>query len=190
MKPFVTMIFCLLAIAACKDAERERQLASREAALAEKEKQFALKEADYRALLRWRDSLLAVKDTLGAIAERAWPEDVLGRWNSKTVCKESSCSEYVVGDQRAGAWEFSADSAGLFTKVFDRNALVRVYAGTFDSSAVRLQFRSDSSAARRVEMDVELSRSGTGTMKGSQLLKMENGCTARFTVELVRASNK
>lgn len=191
MKIPFTVSCCLLILTACRDTARERALTERELALAEKEKQFALKEADYRSLVRWRDSMLAVADTSGTtVPPAAWPADVLGRWNGKTVCRESTCSEYVVGDQRSAAWEFTEDSAGLFTRVFDRNALVRIYTGTFDSSAVRLHFRSDSTAARRVEMDVELTRSGAGTIKGSQLLKMENGCTARFTVELVRASNK
>lgn len=190
MHKIFTAFCCLLALASCRDEARERALAEREQSLAEKEKQFALKDADYRSLLRWRDSLLASADTAGAIPVTAWPADVLGRWNSKTVCRESSCSEYVVGDQRSGAWEFSEDSTGLFTKVYDRNNLVRVYTGTFDSSAIRLQFRTDSGAVRHAEIDVELSRSATGAIKGSQVLKMENGCTARFTVELVRASNK
>lgn len=185
----LTVTVFLLALAACRDTEREQQLAAREQALAEKEQQFALKEADYRSLLRWRDSLLATADTLQSILPAAWPADVLGRWSSKTICRESGCSEYVVGDQRSGAWEFSEDSSGLFTKVYDRNTLVRVYAGTFDSSVIRLRFRPDSSSQRKVEMDIELNRSGTGTIKGTQLLKMENGCTARFAVELVRASN-
>lgn len=185
----LTLLLLLLTLAACRDTVREQQLAEREQALAEKEKMFALKEADYSALLRWRDSTLAAADTLAATPATAWPTDLLGRWSSKTVCRESSCNEYVVGDQRSGAWEFSGDSAGLFTKVYDRNTLVRVYSGSFDSAAARLYFRSDSAAQRKVEMEVELRRSPTGAIKGSQLLTMENGCTAKFTVELVRASN-
>ncbi|WP_341835299.1 hypothetical protein WJU16_20625 [Chitinophaga pollutisoli] len=189
IKSIITSTVVFFLFTACRDTGRERALAEREQALLEKEQQFALKEAEYKFLIRWRDSLLAAADTLQALPPAAWPADVLGRWNSKTICRESGCSEYVVGDQRSGAWEFSGDSSGLFTKVYDRNTLVRVYAGTFDSSVIRLHFRPDSSAQRKVVMDVELSRSGTGTIKGTQLLKMENGCTARFAVELVRASN-
>ncbi len=168
MNKVLTAIFCLFTLTSCRDEARERALAEREASLAEKEQQFALKEADYKALLRWRDSILTAADTAGLIPVTAWPADVLGRWNSKTVCKESSCSEYVVGDQRSAAWEFTADSSGLFTKVYDRNALVRVYAGSFDSTAIRLHFRSDSSAARRAVIDVELTRTASGAIKGSR----------------------
>jgi hypothetical protein len=178
-------VFGLMAMS-CGDGRREQQLAQRESAVAERERQLALKEADYQLLLRLRDSLLT---HTGAPAQQHWPGDIQGRWSSKTVCKESSCPEYVVGDQRSTAWEFMADSTGLFTKVFDRNMLARVFAGSFDSTAVRLSFQSDSSAPKKMEISVELSRVSPGLMKGSQLLRIDNNCAARFSVELVRTSN-
>ncbi|MGX5819829.1 hypothetical protein ACWKWU_16650 [Chitinophaga lutea] len=176
-----------LSAVACRDTVRERALEERDSILSEKERQFALKEADYQSLLRWRDSILSAKDSI--LPAAAWPADVAGRWSSRTVCKESNCSEYVVGDQRTAVWEFTGDSTGLFTKVTDRNVLTRVYNGSFDSSTVRLRFLTDSAAPRQVTMDVELSRGTPGPLKGSLVLKMESGCSARFAVELVRASN-
>ncbi len=182
----MTGIFLLGLTASCADGRREQQLTWRERVLAEKERQFALKEADYQLLLRMRDSLLAAADTL---QQQAWPEEILGRWNSKTICQESTCTEYVVGDQRSATWEFAGDSTGMFTKVLDRNMVTRAFSGSFDSSTVRLHFQSDSAAHKKMQISVELSRVSPGLMKGSQLLRIDNNCAARFSVELVRASN-
>ncbi|WP_119079228.1 hypothetical protein [Chitinophaga alhagiae] len=182
----ITGILLLGLTASCADGRREQQLTWREQVLAEKERQFAVKEADYQLLLRMRDSLLAAAD---APEQQAWPEDIQGRWSSKTICKESTCTEYVVGDQRSTAWEFTGDSTGLFTKVFDRNMVTRVFSASFDSSTVRLLFQSDSAAHKNMQISVELSRVSPGLMKGSQLLRIDNNCAARFSVELVRASN-
>lgn len=170
----------------CADGRREQQLARRENILAEKERQFALKEADYRSLLRLRDSLM----TADTLAQPGWPADMPGKWNGKIVCMESTCTDYVVGDQRSAIWEFIGDSAGLFTRVYDRSTLTRVFSGSFDSTAIHLRFQSDSTARKNMQISVELNRTGPGLMKGSQLLLIDHHCTARFSVELVRASNQ
>lgn len=180
-------IFVFGLIISCNNNRREQQLAQRENALAEKERQFALKEADYQLLLRMRDSLQAAAVDTGT--QKAWPATIQGKWNSKTVCKESSCTEYVVGDQRSTAWEFTSDSTGLFTKVYDRNMVTRVLSGDFDSSSVHLLFESDTAASKKMQISIELSRVSPDLMKGSQLLRIDNNCAARFSVELVRASN-
>ncbi|GGN03896.1 hypothetical protein GCM10010967_43440 [Dyadobacter beijingensis] len=186
-KTFFLLLISCLTCWSCRDTERERQLAQREQLLLQKEQEFAIKEADYKALVRMRDSVFAQKSDTVII--RTWPDDLAGMWTSKSICRESNCTEYVIGDQRSNAWEFVSDSTGLFTRVFNNNKLIRVYAASYDSTGIRLHYRSDSSAAKLTEMNVELGRSGN-LMKGMQTIGIDNACTAKFSVELTRLTTR
>ncbi len=178
----------LFTITACRDKEREQQLALREQQLLEREKQFALKEADYQSLLAMRDSILSVqKDTVAPIA---WPDHISGSWNSKTVCTQSSCSEYVVGDQRNDTWEFTGDSTGIYTRVIKNKKLVRILKGSFDSTSVRLSFQTDSTTGRAVETNIILDQIEPGSMKGVQTTVVNQNCTAKFSVTLTRSTHE
>lgn len=175
-----------LLLSGCHDKEREQQLEQREQALLEKEKQFALKETDYQALVRMRDSLTATHDTMVIVA--AWPETIAGAWTSKVICTESSCPDYVVGDQRSDLWEFSSDSTQIVTKVINNNKLVRVYAATYADNQISLSFRTDSATSKQVEMNVVLNEITPTKMKGTRALSIDNKCSAKFSVELSRTN--
>jgi septal ring factor EnvC (AmiA/AmiB activator) len=183
---FLCSLLCCILLAACHNDQRERQLAQREQAIIKKESDFALKEADYKSLLKMRDSLRTKKDT---VVIQSWPETIAGVWNSKAVCRESNCSEYVIGDQRANFWEFISDSTGLFTRVLDaNNKLVRVYTAQLDSSGIKLHFLSDSSAARKLDIHFDLSQINQELLKGTQAINIDQACNAKFSVELTRAT--
>ena len=184
---FVILFFCVL-LAGCHDDQKEQQLAQREQAVAEKEKEFAMKEADYYSLIRMRDSLLTKKDT---VIIQHWPETIAGLWNAKSICRESNCSEYVIGDQRANLWEFVSDSTGLLTRIMDKNNnLLRIYNARFDSTGINLQFMSDSSATKKLTLNIDLSTVSAELMKGTQSTKVDQSCTAKFAVELTRSTNR
>ena len=185
---FILLFICLLA--GCHNDQREQQLVHREQALIDKEKKFAMKEADYYALLKMRDSLLTKKDKDSVVIQQ-WPEKVAGLWNARSVCRESNCSEYIIGDQRANVWEFISDSTGLHTRVFDKdNKLVRVYNARFDSTSINLQFLSDSLASKNINLAIDLSAVSPELIKGTQTIKADQSCTAKFSIELTRSTNR
>ncbi|KAA0993345.1 hypothetical protein [Dyadobacter aurulentus] len=172
----------------CKDTQREEQLAAREQAVIRMEAEFAMKEADYRSLVSMRDSLLTRKDT---VIIQAWPDAMAGIWNSKSVCRESTCTEYVIGDQRSNFWEFVSDSTGLFTRVVDgNNKVVRVYTAELDSTGIRLYFKSDSAASKRTDIRIDLSQVNADFFKGTQATNIDQACNAKFSVELTRTTKR
>jgi len=172
---------------ACGDKDREQQLDQREQAIAKQETDFATKASDYQSLIKMRDSLRSKKtDT---IAIQQWPEGIPGNWNSKTLCRESDCSDYVVGDQRSEIWAFEGDSTGIFTKVINKDKILRVYTAQVDSTEIRLHYKTDSTATRQVDINVVLNRAGNDLMKGTQTISVNNSCTAKFSVEVTRNSN-
>ncbi len=178
-------LLLLTLLAACTSQQRETQLAQRETALLQKEKNFALKEAEYKALLKMRDSLLAVKDSA---AVKVWPAAIAGRWNGRVLCTESNCKDYVIGDVRTDSWEFLADSTGLYANIVNNSKIVRVLHGNISNEQVLLSFRTDSSVSKMVEIQVSLNTGDSTLMKGTQVVKAENDCTAKFSVELSRAA--
>ena len=181
---FLLLTCPLLMLAGCYDRERETRLTQRERNLLVKEKQFAMKESEYLSLLQMRDSLLALKDTMSAIV--AWPEEIEGYWNSKVVCTESNCSEYIVGDQRNDTWLFTGDSTRMVVKVINNNRLVRVYNSSFNEKVISLTFSTDSSASKQVLMSVLLNDLGQNKIRGIRTISVDNRCAARFNVELSR----
>ncbi|GAB3996361.1 hypothetical protein GCM10028807_38710 [Spirosoma daeguense] len=172
-----------LLLVGCHDKEREQQLEQREQALLEKEKQFALKEADYQSLTKMRDSLMIKQDTT---IVAAWPSSIAGQWNSKVICIESNCPDYAVGDQRSDLWEFSSDSTQMVTKVINNNKLVRVFGANYADNQINLSYKTDSTAAKQVNMNVLLNEISASKLKGTRTVMVDNKCTARFSVELSR----
>jgi len=182
-----SLLSCML-LAACQNDNRERYLTQREQAIGKRESDFALKEADYKSLVQMRDSLRTKKDT---VIIQSWPETIAGVWNSKSVCRESNCSEYVIGDQRTNFWEFISDSTGLFTRVMDaNNKLLRIYTAQLDSSGIKLHFLSDSSATKKMDINFDLSQVSPQLIKGTQAVTINQACNAKFTVELTRATTR
>lgn len=170
----------------CSDKEKNQELIDRENSLLEKEKLFAQKEADYQSLIKIRDSIFNKKDTIQIF--KKWPDEVFGSWTGKVICTESSCSDYVIGDQRIDTWEFDNDSTQMISKIVNNNKLVRIYSGSYENQEVKLNYKTDSTASKNVEMSIIINEISPTKMKGIRSITVDNKCTAKFSVELTRPS--
>jgi len=167
----------------CRDKIYEQELVKREQALQLREDSFVQKESEYLSLLKMRDSILAVKDSI----IKPWPDSIAGKWNTQLICTESNCNDYVIGDQRAYTWEFNNDSLQLFARALNnKNEIVRIYNAKYSSKGINLSFKTDSTAARPVVMNVELNKFQKDKIKGIHTITIDNSCTAKFSVELTR----
>jgi len=186
----------LLLILACIfiscESKKELELQKREKALDLREQQLAEKEADYKSLLLMRDSIVAVKDSIenDAATIKEWPENLRGIWNSKMLCRESNCSNYVIGDQRNESWQFIADSTGIYTNVLNAKKLVRVFKAKYIDDKIVLEFNSDSISKNRTKMNVVLDDIKDNVIKGTQTITGQDNCIARFSVELTLPQKK
>lgn len=180
--------FILLAssflLVSCDFKEKEKNLTEREKQLLEKEKIFAKKESEYQSLLKMRDSIFAKKDS---VKIAVWPEEISGAWNGKVICIESNCSDYAVGDLRTDIWEFDNDSTQPIAKIINNNNLIRLYSGKFENNEIKLSFKTDSTSKKNVEMSVLLNDISDNKIKGTRTITSD-GCTAKFSVELVRST--
>lgn len=174
----------LFILSGCNDNEKEKNLVAREQQLLEKEKLFAKKESQYQALLKMKDSIFSKKDSVKIVK---WPAEISGSWSGKVICTESNCSDYVVGDQRTDIWEFDNDSTQLVAKIINNNNLVRLYSGKFENNEIKLNFKTDSTAKKKVEMNVLLSDISDIKIRGTRTIAVDN-CMAKFSVELIRST--
>ncbi|WP_343587706.1 hypothetical protein [Flavobacterium sp.] len=184
------LILFVLVLSSCSN-KKEQELIVRENALLEREKQFQDKEADYDKLLKMRDSLLSVskvKDTLPQIKE--WPENLKLTWNSKMICRESNCSNYVIGDQRSEVWEFVSDSTGMYTNVLSNNEIKRVFAGQYLESKINLDSAKEASSKNKIKVSVVLDDIKKNIIKGTQTITGQDNCIAKFSVELTPSTKK
>lgn len=185
MKNPVLLIFLLFFLVNCDNKEKSNELMQREQQLLDKEKLFAQKEAEYQSLLKMRDSIFNQQHS-DYVKIVKWPDEIAGAWTGKVICTESNCSDYVVGDQRTDTWEFASDSIQLFSKIINNNNLVRLYSGKFENNEIKLNFKTDSTAKKQVDMNVLLNDISDTKMKGVRTIAVDN-CMAKFSVELIRS---
>ncbi|MEL1253629.1 hypothetical protein AAEO57_07580 [Flavobacterium sp. DGU38] len=172
--------------------KKELDLQKREDALILREQQLSEKEADYNSLLLMCDSIIAAKkDTLKKeVTIKKWPKDLSGIWNSKWLCRESNCNNYVIGDQGNEVWQFLSDSTGLYTNVLNNKKLIRVFKAKYDGDKILLEFDSDSISKNKVKMKVVLDDINENVVKGTQTITGQDNCSARFSVELTLPQKK
>lgn len=185
MKNPILLILLLLFLVNCDNKDKSNELALREQQLLDKEKSFAQKEAEYQSLLKMRDSIFH-KQHADSVKIIKWSDEIAGAWTGKVICTESNCSDYVVGDQRTDTWEFASDSTQLYTKIINNNNLVRLYSGKFENNEIKLNFKTDSTAKKQVDMNVLLNDISDTKIKGVRTIAVDN-CMAKFSVELVRS---
>lgn len=166
----------------CNQKEREMQLEKREKDLQSKEKIFAEKEADYQTLLKMRDSLFSKKDS---IVVKSWPENIAGLWTAKSICAESSCSEYAIGDNRIESWDFKSDSLQLYT-INTHNKTSKLFNAKLLNKEITLSYHSDSTAKRKMKINIVLNDISATKMKGMAIVTLDEQCNAKFNVELNR----
>lgn len=191
MKKKLLLLFLTCLFISCEN-KKELELQNREKALVLREGQLAKKEADYKSLQLFRDSIIALKDTVKDAAEsvKEWPKNIQGVWNSKMLCRESNCSKYVIGDQRNESWQFSSDSTGIYTNVLNNKKLIRVFKAKYIEDKILLEFNSDSISKNKTKMSVVLDDIQDNVIKGIQTITGQDNCTARFSVELTLPQKK
>jgi len=180
---FLVLILILFLIS-CGN-KKEQELTERENLLLEREKKFSDKEAEYELLLRMKDSIqltLQAKDTV--LKVQVWPDSLKTKWNSKMICRESNCSNYVIGDQRTEVWDFVSDSTGMYANILSNNEIKRVLRGQYLVNKIVLDSAIESSAKNNIKINVVLDDIKKNVIKGTQTITGQDNCTAKFSVEL------
>lgn len=187
------LLFLLLTIITFScNKTKDEELVTREEQLLLREKEFAEKEEEYKQLLKLRDSLYVADSIKDAYVYKiaTWPDSLSGEWNSRMVCRETTCKTYVIGDQRNERWVFSSDSLGLMVNVMDNNKLKRRLKADLTDGNVTLKLPADSLSTKKIGIDANLNEFSNKLIKGTHTITAADGCTARFSVELTPVVKK
>ena len=139
-----------------------------------------------------RDSILAVNKTLKEVPPpiQNWPEGMHVTWNSKMVCRETGCGNYVIGDQRNEVWQFRSDSTGLYTTVLNNDKVVRILRAQYQNNTITLNSSTDSISKYKMSISVVLDDIKKDVIKGTQIILGQDNCAAKFSVELTPSLKK
>lgn len=111
---------------------------------------------------------------------------IQGLWNSQMHCRKADCGLYVIGDRRNEIWEFTEDSARVYTQVMSRRKLLTVFRTVYDGDQIMLESYSDSLSENVLKINVVLDDIKDNVIKGTQTITAEDNCTSVFDVELTR----
>jgi hypothetical protein len=181
-------ILCLLSLTglACKNRKAENLMQQREMALNQKEqelllreKKLELKEAALTEIQNRLDSTMK-KDTV-----KISYQPLIGLWNAKMVCIETTCAGSAVGDNKAEQWDFSYQSNTIIAKAMVNKNISRVYTGTYTGNSFELTENRTDTVAPDTRMFVRINIIDSTHMAGQRQIIREGDCRIVYDLKLV-----
>ena len=180
---FFPLIFIILA-SGCGLRQKEEQLNKKEAALNQKEQELLLKE---KTLKIKEQELLAreqkIDSTVQTDTTMFYNSSIIGIWNVKMTCTQTTCSGSAVGDTRTEQWTISYEGNSVIVKAMFDDKLIRTYIGAPAQNTIELkdQQTTDSSSTK---MTVRLRLTNATTMDGEREIIRENNCKVVYSLQL------
>jgi hypothetical protein len=185
MKRIILSVGVLLMLAGCNYRAREQALQARESALAQREQALfvreqtlQLKETELQHLAQRLDSTL--RDTAFV-----YNPDLVGHWNVKMTCTETTCHGSAVGDTKLEVWNIYYNDRRVIAKAMDGQKLVRVYTGAFKDGQLELGEEPDISPGIPItQMFVRLTSLDSLTMEGQREILRSGDCRILYDLQL------
>lgn len=180
-------IFIMLFASGCNNKareaaldKRELELNMREQQLLIKEKQLVLKEEELNERVLKLDSTIV--DSTGI-----FNPVLVGFWDAKMVCTETSCPGSAIGDTKAENWEIGYENNHLVVKAMTGNKLVRVYTGKYDGINIMLtEDVAEASQSPATKLLVRLVVKDKNNLAGQREILREKDCKIIYSLQLSR----
>lgn len=183
----VVIIFSLLTIlSSCGLREREEKLEAKEAELLKREQEMTLRE---QQLLLLRDSL-NLKLQLVDSTKRTWDsvgiynEALIGEWNVKMSCTETSCEGSAIGDTKIEHWTIEYENNKVVANAFSKKKLLRIYDGIYSNNVLKLTERQNASGTE-ISVDLTPDAKDVNKMKGTRRI-VQPTCRILYSLEVDR----
>lgn len=185
-----TISLCLMVLfvyTGCKDGVREEALQQREARLVQREQQLsmreklvAIREEEILQMKQKMDSAINIKDSA-----LVYNQQLIGRWNVKMTCTETTCPGSAVGDTKTETWDIGYENNLIVAKAIVSDKLVRVYTGGYDGNVLTLTENvPDTPSEPTTKMTIRLTLTGNETMDGRREIVRENECKIVYDLQL------
>lgn len=162
---------------------REKELAQRESLLYQREQALAAREDEITRKTRLADSL--AQDTLLRFEPR-----LIGRWNTKMTCTETTCSGSAVGDVKSEVWELSYEGNRLLARALVKDRVVRVYRGENTVNGIHLvEEVTPADGTTTTRITVTLLLKDDNTLEGQREIMREDDCRILYALQLKKQTS-
>ena len=184
------IILCFTLVLLCSGCEskaREEALQKKETELAQKEQQLTLKE---KSLQIREEELMQLKQQLDSVKTKkdttlVYNQQLIGQWNVKMTCSETTCPGSAVGDTKTETWNISYENNLIVARAMVNDKLVRVYTGSYDSTNLILSEEvTNAPTEPATRLTIRLSLTGENTMEGQREIVRENDCRIIYSLQL------
>lgn len=184
------MFLCFVAtvlLSGCNLQAREEALKKKEAELTQREQQLVLreksldiKEEEIKTLQQRLDSVKVKPDST-----QIYNPQLIGQWNVKMTCSETTCPGSAVGDTKTETWDISYQNSLIIANAIASDTLARVYTGSYDGTYLTLNENvSNTSSEHAAKMTIRLSITNENTMEGQRIIDRENDCRIVYNLQL------
>jgi hypothetical protein len=184
------IILCLTIVFLCSGCDlkaREEALQKKEAELAQKEQELTVKE---KSLQVREEELMQMKQQLDSVktkkdTEVVYNQQLVGQWNVKMTCTETTCPGSAVGDTKTETWDINYENNLIVAKAMANNKLVRVYTGSYDSTNLMLsEDVGNTPSEPSAKLTIRLNLTDANTMEGQREIVRENDCRIVYGLQL------
>ena len=180
---FTVVLLC----SGCDSKAREEALQKKETELAEKEQQLTLKE---KSLQIREEELMQLKQQLDSVKTKkdtalVYNQQLIGEWNVKMTCTETTCPGSAVGDTKSETWNINYENNLIVARAMVNDKLVRVYTGSYDSTNLILSEEvTNAPTEPATRLTIRLALTGENTMEGQREIVRENDCRIIYSLQL------
>ena len=180
---FTVVLLC----AGCDLKAREEALQKKEAEYAQREQQLSLRE---KSLQIREEELQQLKQKLDSVKTKTdtalvYNQQLIGEWNVKMTCTETTCPGSAVGDTKTETWNINYENNLIVAKAIASDKLVRVYTGSYDGTNLTLsEDVANTPSEPATKMTIRLSMTDEIQWKVKEIIVRENDCRIVYSLQL------
>lgn len=182
------VLFISFYLQGCTLREKELALQKKEQDLSKKEQDLIVRENN----LRLREEEFANKLKADSLATDSsfYNTALVGIWETKMTCTETTCTGSAVGDTKTERWEIKYEGKNVVAQAMDGSKMVRLYSGMYTGNTVELiEERQATPTQPSTKMVVRLRLTGNDTMEGQREI-LRPDCKIIYSLNLVKQSRE
>jgi len=174
----------------CNLRERETSVQNKETELAQKEQELTLKEKSLQLkeeelLKREQQIEKQVDSTAQQDSAFIYNPNLIGQWNAKMTCIETTCAGSAIGDTKTETWQLAYQDNHIIAKAMTGENMIRVYTGTYSNNTLELTENVElSPSAPATKMLVRLTLLNPNTLEGQREIIRAGDCRIIYSLQL------
>lgn len=183
MKWITLLLIAAFIAPGCDFKQREKAIKMKEEALQMKEQE--LNEREHTIQMAEAD--LAKKqqpDTTKRDSSFLYTQAIVGTWQVRMVCMQTTCDGSAIGDTKIEAWTFSYENNQVVARAMANDKLVRIYTGKVLNDGLELIENIESSPSEpATKIVVRVKKTNEKTMEGQREI-VRVGCRILYALQL------